>query len=109
MSRLASYGRSIDEVRLTQLRQHLNDRYGVELATVDASTFWTLKVARGTAVSDVVVAVSCDDRTGIFQLAAFTNPAWYENRDEPFTRTERDSVERAARWVFQFIPETPTT
>lgn len=109
MPRLASYGRSIDEVRLTQLREHLNDRYGVELATVDASTSWTLKVARGTAVCDVVVAVSCDELTGVFQLAAFTNPAWYENRDEPFIATERDSVERAARWVFQYVPETPTT
>lgn len=108
MTRVEPYGVSTREVRLSQLRDHLNDRYGVELAHWhDEDHRAALTVSRGQSISDVIVAVSCDPETPGFQIAVFTSQAWVEYGD-PFVSTERDAVERAARFVQQYIPLDPT-
>lgn len=97
------------ETRLAQLRNWLNQRYGLELARwFDEDQRAALVVSRGMTDADVVVAVSVDPETGVYQLAAYTAVSWGGYGD-PFQCTERDALERTAFWCLQFIPETPCT
>jgi hypothetical protein len=97
------------ETRLAQLRNYLNQRYGLELARwFDADQRAALVVSRGSTDADVLAAVSVDPHRGVFVLEAYTAVAWGVYGD-PFQCTERDSLERAAFWCLQFVPETPCT
>lgn len=105
----AVFGSEPEGLRLDQLRQHLNDRYGVELARpYDRDHRAAMTVSRWHSVSDVIVAVEVDEATGLFRLTAYTAVAWAEYAD-PFMCTERDAVQRAAAWCLQYVPETPCT
>jgi hypothetical protein len=104
---------AVRETRLRQLRDHLSARYGLGVATIEPSPrdglvdqTQCLVIARGRTAADVLVAVSIAPDSGLYVLAAFTVTGWYEYGD-PFQCAERDALQRAARWVFQFIPETP--
>lgn len=109
MTRLQAYGADHSLVRLGQLREHLNDRYGCDLARPHLADHRAgLTVSRWHSVSDVVVAVICDETTEVFHIAVYTAVAWAEYK-EPFVCTERDAVQRAAAYVLQFVPETPCT
>lgn len=99
----------VRETRLAQLRNYLNQRYGLELARwFDADQRAALVVSRAMTDADVVVAVSVDSETGVFRLEAYTAVSWSTYGD-PFQCTERDALERAAFWAHQFVPETPCT
>jgi hypothetical protein len=96
---------AVRETRLTQLCDHLNDRYGLDLARwYDPGTRLALVVSRDNTDCDVIVGVYVDPYSGLFRLEAYTRAGWL---GRPFQRAERDAMQRAARWVFQFIPETP--
>lgn len=97
------------ETRLQQLRNCLNQRYGLELARwFDADRRAALTVSRSTSDSDVMVAASIDPETGVFRLEAYTAIAWATYGD-PFQATDRDELTRAVAWVLQYVPETPCT
>lgn len=99
----------VRETRLAQLRNYLNQRYGLELARwFDADQRAALVVSRGMTDADVVVAASVDPETDVYVLRVFTAVSWATYGD-PFQCTERDSLERAAFWSLQFVPETPCT
>jgi hypothetical protein len=103
-------GRLADRAALLDLATHLNRRYNVDLAHLQQyGTGQFLLVRRGTAVSDVAVAVSID-HTGdqpLYRVEAYTWVAWCCEADA-FVSLLRESIHRTAQAVERFIPLDPS-
>lgn len=108
------------EARNTQIRYllgdlagYLNDRYGIDLATIQSDRSGTsqtpfLHVARGQTRDDIVVAVSVDLEgvSPFFRVAVFTCCAWTEYGD-PFAHAAATDALEAGRYIWRFIPPDP--
>lgn len=99
---------------LGELAGYLNDRYGIDLATVQSDRSGTsqtpfLYVGRAQTTDAIAIAVSVD-QTAVapyFLIEAYTSQAWAEYGDPFVTHTEHDPL-AAGRLIWLFVPPQPT-